>query len=241
METKKTVNLVANVIAPLAVVAVTVAMFFVFGPPEPGTLFWINMVYSVLLEVILFAYIVWLPTANSGVALKWMQGVGSTIYICASIIWMLIYWTLLSSQCSIGTYVVVIALLTVLWIFFGALTQKAGIAHQEQVASLTDNRRRLDAITARADMLLQRFRLRMSAHPDMAEAAPAVTALCRALATLSPTVMGDHDAAASITAICADLENLLSQPYCDGSAVQLKDFAQQSNITLNCLKKSTRK
>ena len=76
MNTSKTraINIFADVIAPLGVVGVTIALFLVFMPENAGSLYWFNLVFSSFLEILLFAYIVWLPRREGSVVLKWMFG-----------------------------------------------------------------------------------------------------------------------------------------------------------------------
>lgn len=241
MNKNKTINLVADVIAPLAVILVTVALFFIFEPEEPGTLFWTNLVYTVFLEIILFAYISWLPSHGSSVAFKWMEGIYSVVYICISLIWMLIFSALLRHWCPIKLYFAGIAVLTVLWILVGALTLKVDNAHETSTATLADNRRRVDSVNSNADMLLQQFNLMVAAHPELNSVSQSVAALCRGLATLSPTVMADPTAAKRVNSICSELEDRLAEPVSDAFAANLKEYADKAFLTLNNLKKSVRK
>lgn len=241
MKNNRTINLVADVIAPLAIVTVTVALFFVFQPEVPGTLFWTNMVYVSFLEILLLAYIVRLPAHGSTVALKWMCGIYSVVYISISLIWLLFFSLVLSRWCPIKLYFAVIAVLTVLWILACTLSLKVDNINETSIATLSDNRRQTDRINNHADMLMQQFRLMVTAHPELGVASQPVTALCRGLSTLSPAVMADPTAAKRVNNICSELDDKLSEPASDTLARSLKDFAERSLITLNQLKKSVRK
>lgn len=233
--------MVADVIAPLAVVLVTIALFFIFKPEDPGTLFWTNLVYLPFLEIILFAYIVWLPAHGTSLALKWMCGIYSVVYICIALVWMLLFSVLLWHWLPIKVYFAVIAVITSLWILVGALSLKADNAHQTSVETLADNRRLVDSVNNNADMYLQQFNLLVMAHPELEGAAPQVTALCRALATLSPAVMADPNAARRINAICSEFEDILEESGSDMLSAKLKEYAGYSLIKLNQIKKSVRK
>lgn len=242
MSNTKSINIFANVVAPLGVVLVTIALFFIFMPEEPGTLFWFNMIYTAALETLLFAYIVWLPARQGSVALKWMCGSFTLAYICIAVIWMLLFsLSTLHDMWSLKVYFSVIAALTVLWIFIGATTVKVDNIHETSVEALSDNRSNLNRVIANADMLRERFKLRTKSFPELNPASSAVTTLCSGLATLSPTAMADASAAKRIKSIISGLEDFLDEPMSDQTASRLKDYADESIIILNSIKKSIRK
>lgn len=241
MSNKKTINLISDVLAPLAIIVVTIALFFTFQPEEPGTLFWTNLVYSVILEIILLAYIVWLPAHGDSVALKWMFGVYSVIYVCIALAWMLLFSIVLCHWVSIKVYYAVIAILTVLWILISAQSLKVDKSNETSTAILTENRKNLDHVSNNAEMMLQQFNLMLSLHPELREASSSVSSLCRGLMTLSPSAMGDTVAAGRVNNICSGLENLLNEQFSDTYPSKLKEYAEKSTITLNNIKKSIRK
>lgn len=228
-------------IVPIAVVLITIILFFVFQPEEPGTLFWTNLVYSVILEVILLGYLVWLPARGESVALKWMFGVYSVIYVCIALAWMLLFGLLLCHWMSIKVYFAVIAVLTVLWILISAQSLKIDKSNSTSTAILTDNRHKIDGVINNAEMLLQQFNMMASAHPELKSAYSSVSSLCRGLSTLSPTAMGDPMAAMRVNEICTGLEDVLNTPVSDSSAATIKDYADKSILILNNVKKNIRK
>lgn len=239
MENQKKINLIADIVAPIAVIAVTIALFMLFMPAEPGALFWTNLCYLVFLEVILFAYIVWLPKRGSSVVLKWMSGIYSVFYIGAGLIWMLLFSVGLSPWASMKVYYAGIMVLTVLWIFIGALTVKVDNANDIAVSAISGNRRRVSYITGQADMLLNQFNLMRKAHgKELESPSSAVTSLCRGLSTLSPAAMADPSVANRIISICEGLEELLSESVTEGLGIRIKEYADKSLIVLNSLKKS---
>lgn len=237
----KNIRLVADVIAPAAVILVTIALFFLFMPEEPGTLFWTNMVYTAFLEILLFAYIVWLPVHGTSLALKWMCGIYTVVYIAVSLVWMLLYGVLLCHWVPVKVYFAFIAVVTVLWIFVGALSLKVDNEHDTSTATLSDNRQRANEVNGSGEMYLQQFNLLRTLHPELGVASQAVTSLCRGLATLSPLVMANSNAAGQIRIIASGLGDLLAEPTSDEQAMRLKEFSDKSLITLNYLKKSVLK
>lgn len=241
MKDQKTINLVADIIAPFAVISATVALFFIFMPTEPGKLFWTNMVYSVFLEVILFSYIAWLPKRGSSVVLKWMSGIYSVFYIGIALVWMLLFSILLHHWLPIKVYLAVIMVLTVLWVLVGALTIKIDKATDNSSVSLAANRRQADYIATNAEMLSQQFNLILMAHPELTYLSSSVTALCRGLSTVSPAVMSDPNFSRRVASICSGLEEILAEPVSENFAANLKEYSEKSIITLNSIKKSVRK
>lgn len=235
------IRLIADVIAPAAIISVTIALFFLFMPEEPGTLFWTNLVYTAFLEVILFAYIVWLPVHGTSLALKWMCGIYSVVYIAISLVWMLLYGAVLHHWVSIKVYFAVIAVITVLWIFVGALSLKVDNDHDTSTAALSENRRRANEVNNCGEMYLQQFNLLLKLHPELSEASGPITSLCRSLASLSPVIMGNPNAARQIGNIGSELEDLLAEPVSEQLAARLKEFSDKSLITINYLSKSVRK
>lgn len=241
MSNKKTINLISDVLAPLAIILVTIALFFTFQPEEPGTLFWTNLVYSVILEIILLAYIVWLPAHGDSVALKWMFGVYSIIYVGIALAWMIIFSIVLCLWMSIKVYYAVIAIITVLWILISAQSLKVDKSNETSTALLSENRKNIDHVSNNAEMMMQQFNLMLSLHPELKEAASSVSLLCRGLMTLSPSAMGDQTAAKRVNNICSGLEDMLNEPFSDTYSSRLKEYAGKSTITLNNIKNSIRK
>lgn len=238
---KKTINLISDILAPIAIVAVTIASFFTFQPEKPGALFWTNLVYSVILEIILLAYIVWLPAHGDSVALKWMFGVYSIIYVCIALAWMLIFSIVLCHWMSIKVYYAVIAILTVLWILISAQSLKVDKSIETSTVLLSENRKNIDHLSNNAEMMMQQFNLMLPLHPELKEASSSVSSLCRGLMTLSPSAMGDTASAGRVNNICSGLENLLNEQFSDTYPSKLKEYAEKSTITLNNIKKSIRK
>ncbi len=239
---EKNINLIADVLAPLAVIAVTIALFILFMPAEPGALFWTNLGYLVFLEIILFAYITWLPKRGSSVVLKWMTGIFSVFYIAAGLVWMLIFSAALSHWAPIKVYYAGIMVLTVLWIFVGTFTVKVDNDNNIAIETLSENRHRVDYVNGHADMLLNQFNMMRKAHgKELDGATGAVTSLCRGLSTLAPCAMSKPEVANRIIGICEGLEKMLSEPLAEDSSSRIKDYAEKSLITLNSLKKSIRK
>lgn len=242
MKDQKKVNLIADIVAPFGVIAATIALFFIFIPAEPGPLFWTNLVYLVVLETILFAYIAWLPRQGSSVVLKWLTGVYTIIYIVVALIWLLLFSTLLYIWFPVKVYYAGIMVITALWIFISAITVKIDNHNEIAMVNLSDNRHRADVVTTQADMLISRFNLLIVTHGEkLKDASPHVISLCHGLSTISPVVMADSFSADRIIKICSDLEQLMSVPVSDEMANHLKTFSENSLLTLNSLKKSARK
>lgn len=237
----KTINFLADIIAPLGIVLVTVALFLIFMPENPWTLFWFNIIYTSVLEIILFAYIVWLPRRGGSVVLKWMCGTSCIVYICIAVIWMLLFALVLCYWCPLKLYFSVLAGLTTLWIFIGATTVKVDNIGETSRSVLDNSRRKVDNVINKAEMLLEQFNLLKTTHSELTQASLSVTLLCRGLSTLSPTAMTDENTVKRIQSIISGLEDLLDESIFDLSVSRLKEYADRSLITLNGIKKSIRK
>lgn len=243
MNEKKTNNirLVADIIVPAAVILVTTAIFFLFIPEEPGTLFWSNLVYTIFLEFILLTYIVWLPAHGSSVVLKWVGGVNCMLYVATALVWMLIYGVLLQHWASIKIYYAVIAILTVFWLFASSLSFKVDNDHKTANETLSANRSRAEIVNSKGEMYLQQFNMLLGTYPELGMASGPVTSLCHNLSSMSPVIMGVPEAAQQINDICRKLEDLISEPASEDVAERLKNFSENSLLTINYLKKSVRK
>lgn len=241
IKNKKTINFLADVIAPLGVILVTILIFLIFMPQEPGILYWSDMVYTIWLEVLLFSYIIWLPRHGESVALKWMGSLYTMGYIGISVVWMIVFGLWLYPSWTIKVYFSVIAALFVLWLLICALSLKAENSYESSKDTLSNNRSQLDQVITTAEMLSQQFSLLASTRPELNTIKPSINALCRGLKTLSPTAMADPNASRRVTAICSHLEDNLTRINMDMSVAQIKEFADQSLIILNTIKNSIRK
>ena len=241
MSKTKNIGIFADVIAPLTLILVTVALFLVFKPENAGTFFWFNMAYTSFLEILLLAYIVWLPRREGSVVLKWVCGTFSIAYICISFIWMALFGLLFTHWWSLKVYFSVIAILTAIWIFLSATTVKVDNINEVSNASLKSNRAKTDSVIKNAEMLLEQFNLLKSAHPELNQAYSSVTMLCRGLMTLSPSAMSEESTEKRINAIISGLEEIFYDPFSENTASRVKEYADNSMIILNGIKKSIRK
>jgi|GEM_PF-6975896 hypothetical protein len=237
----KNIGIFADVIAPFTLILVTIALFFVFMPENPGTLFWFNMVYTSFLEILLLAYIIWLPRREGSVVLKWICGTFSIAYICIAFIWMVMFGLLFGNWWSLKVYFSVIAIVTAIWIFASATAVKVDNINEMSNMSLKSNRAKTDSVIKKAEMLSEQFSLLKAAHPELNQAYSSVTMLCRGLITLSPSVMSEESTAKRINAIISGLEEIFYEPFSENAAYRIKEYADNSIIILNGIKKSIRK
>ena len=64
MATKR-ISFISEVLLPIVIYVVTIAMFFVFMPEEAGALFWVNLVYTLFLETLLFGWLIWVRKSDT--------------------------------------------------------------------------------------------------------------------------------------------------------------------------------
>lgn len=129
------INLFADYVLPLATIVVTIVLFFLFCPEEETALFYVNMVYTVVLETVFFA---WLNFGRKGspdtsVVFRIVSGVLSGIYVFAGFVWMLLYGLLLSDMLVLKYYVAVIIVLTLVWVIVGVLIAQTDSNYKEGV------------------------------------------------------------------------------------------------------------
>ena len=108
----------------LMTVVVTILGFLVFAPEEPTALFYVNLVYVVLLEVLFFGWF-HMGKLKSDQAqtpyFKVFVGMHTLGYLVVSLVWMLIYSLLLSEKVDFKVYLLVIVILSLLWIVLASI------------------------------------------------------------------------------------------------------------------------
>lgn len=152
------INFFADYVLPLVTVMVTVVLFLLFCPEEETALFYVNMVYTVALEAIFFA---WLNFGRKGsedtsVVFRIVSGILSGIYVFAGFVWMLLYGLFLSDILSLKFYVAVIIVLTLVWVVVGTLIAQTDSNYKEEVDSARHATLTVASLSARVNQLCLR-------------------------------------------------------------------------------------
>ena len=123
----------------LLTIVVTILGFFVFAPEEMGALFYVNLVYAVVLEGLFFGWF-HMGKLKSDAAqtpyFKVFVGMHTLGYIIVSLLWMLVYSLWLSETVSLKVYVLVIAVLSLIWIVLASIIGRQDTAYHAQQTEL---------------------------------------------------------------------------------------------------------
>lgn len=123
----------------LLTIVVTILGFFVFAPEEMGALFYVNLVYAVVLEGLFFGWF-HMGKLKSDAAqtpyFKVFVGMHTLGYIIVSLLWMLVYSLWLSETVSLKVYVLVIAVLSLIWIVLASIIGRQDTAYRAQQTEL---------------------------------------------------------------------------------------------------------
>lgn len=123
----------------LLTIVVTVLGFFVFAPEEMGALFYVNLVYAVVLEGLFFGWF-HMGKLKSDAAqtpyFKVFVGMHTLGYIIVSLLWMLVYSSWLSETVSLKVYVLVIAVLSLIWIVLASIIGRQDTVYHAQQTEL---------------------------------------------------------------------------------------------------------
>lgn len=242
-DSSRKITLMADVVAPALTVALTLVLFGIFAPADATALYWFNMAYTALLELLLFGYLRWLPASGptTSVALKVIFGGYTLAYVAGALCWLLLYSTALTSLLSLKVYFSVIAVATVLWILCASLTLKADVAHTESVRTMSHRRDLADTVEHTAAMLASQFAIMQNAHPELLEARPAFDRLIHGLQSVSPAVMASPGADTRLLGICTELESAMKRSFSEHTPSELKSLCETQLITLNFIKQSARR
>jgi hypothetical protein len=132
------ITIVSAVIVPLVVVGTTIALAFAWTDGGRGVLFWTNLGFGVLLEVVLFGY---LEMVRRGLrsftgAFYSIIGVCSLFYISGGVVLLALSWLI-----PLKAYITAIVLLTNFWIVIGALIAETD-SHQRKDREITREKNR---------------------------------------------------------------------------------------------------
>ena len=125
----------------LMTVVVTILGFLVFAPEEPGALFYVNLVYLIVLEGLFFGWF-HMGKLKSDAAqtpfFKVFIGVHTMYYLVVSLAWMLIYTLLLADKVDLKYYLLVIAVLSLIWIVLASVVGSQDTQYHEQQTQLEE-------------------------------------------------------------------------------------------------------
>jgi hypothetical protein len=175
------INVASNIVLPAVTIAVTVALFFLFKPEETTELFYINLVFTVLLESVFFGYLNLLHVKRKGFSTPFMavMGVYSIFYITLGAAWMLGYSLLISGvipeeiipfrwlraiysffqsyPVPLKIYVAVLIILTLIWIAVSLITGQVDSNYRQTTEKLKADGQTLSYYTQKITLLASRY------------------------------------------------------------------------------------
>jgi magnesium-transporting ATPase (P-type) len=144
----------------LMTVVVTILGFLVFAPEEPTALFYVNLVYVVLLEVLFFGWF-HMGKLKSDQAqtpyFKVFVGMHTLGYLVVSLVWMLIYSLLLSEKVDFKVYLLVIVILSLLWIVLASIIGGQDTHYHAEQTQLEDTTMDIRALRDEFKQLAQEY------------------------------------------------------------------------------------
>lgn len=126
----------------LLTIVVTVLGFLVFAPEEPGKLFYVNLVYLIVLEGL---FLGWFHMgklkgdADQTPYFKVFVGIHTMYYLLVSIVWMVIYTAFLSEKVDLKIYLLVIAIISLIWIVLASIIGRQDTHYHAQQTQLEDS------------------------------------------------------------------------------------------------------
>jgi hypothetical protein len=177
----KKINLISTIVLPIVVVMATIALFFLFKPEETTALFYINLVFAVWLEAVLFGYLHFLHIKKADFSTPFYAvfGMYSIFYILIGVVWMLGYSLLISGiipeemipyrwlriiyvffqsyPIPLKIYVAVIIILTLAWIAISLITGQFDSNYRQTVEKLKTDGQTLGYYAQKITMLASRY------------------------------------------------------------------------------------
>ncbi len=153
------VKLIANIILPIVVIAITIVLFFMFKPVDATILFYLNLGYLIFLEIIFFGYLNVLYSKVKDFSTPFLAvfGIYAFYYIVIGVIFMLVYSLALSNLLPLKHYIAALMVLTVLWIIISVLTAQVDSNYKGTVDKLKDDVHTLNFYTQKINLLANRY------------------------------------------------------------------------------------
>jgi hypothetical protein len=249
----KRIDIIAGLILPAAVIALTATLFFMFRLEKPAGLFYLNLGYTILLEAISFGYIslLYRKTKKLSTPFTAVFGIYSLCYVIVGASWMLLYSLTLSNFFSPKIYVAALIVITLMWIILSTLTAQADSHYTETVDTLNDRRHTLEYYTQKITLFASRYdKLCEEKGVRYATESSNRTALDRLkgkIAFLTPNVLNSETARSQLNAMLDRCEEIIEETaLASGDTLsewekKMNRFVNNSIDELEMLKNMTRK
>lgn len=154
------ISFVSGVVIPALTVIVTVVLFFVFsGQGDKSSLFYFNMCYTVVLELVFFGYLSFARSGTDTVtgAFRSVMGIYSLYYITTGLVVILIYSLAISHLLPIKFYVAAIVVITLVWLILGALIAEVDTKHQQDAQQTMERGHTLTYFTQKMSQMEKQY------------------------------------------------------------------------------------
>ncbi|MCL2650601.1 MAG: hypothetical protein FWD60_06185 [Candidatus Azobacteroides sp.] len=249
----KKINLIANIILPIVVVAITIALFFMFKPQETTALFYLNLGYTILLEAVFFGYLNFLyaKVKEFSTPLLAVFGVYAIYYVIIGFVCMLAYSLILLHFLPIKFYIAVLMALTLLWIILSVLTAQTDSNYKETVEKLKDDTHTLNFYTQKINLLANRYE-KLSAEKGLkyetdSNNRTALDRLKGKISFLTPNVLSSDTAVSQLTSLFNKCEDIIEETELatDDKLVEMqkkmKRFVDNAIAEIDMLKNLTKR
>lgn len=208
----------STIILPLLTAVATVILFFVFAPQEGvNTLFYTNLCFSVLLELVFFGWIGFLRIDKKATSAPFSAALGiiALFYVIIGLIWMFVYTFLLTDLCSIKVYISVIVIITLLWIIVATLLAHSDVDHKEFTNDLNIKKVSINGCIEKMKQLNLNYQNVCEAKKikfaEIGNDTTPMDKLLRCFKSLTPNIFSNEFAMSQIVQICEKCNALIEK------------------------------
>ncbi len=247
---KNLINRIAAIGLPVVVIGCTVALFMMFRPDQPTTLFYTNLGYLVFLEALFFGYINILylkKTEELSSPFYAIFGVYTLYYTAVGVVWLVFYSLVLSHFAPMKIYVAGIIVLTLVWLVVSLVTAQADTNFKKGVDTQRDSRQSLDLYNQKMSRLLQRCRQMCEDFEAGEREGELVEKLRQRFGALSPTLFSNDSAISRLNSVADKFSDLLDRAEDAGKEAaadwgkKLSRFVDDAILELDMAKNMARK
>jgi len=213
----KKINVITFVILPVLVAVTTIVLFFLFKEDNSGKIFYINLLYTIVLETLFFIFLAFSkkPRNSFSGAFLSIIGVNMFIYIILGALWMIVFTYLLTTILSLKIYVTVIVLLTLIWIILSVLITKTDADFKETVNELTDSQNSLLYFSQKMKILVSKYEVvcknKGIVYKTDSNNTTELSKLSNKLNFLTPNVIKNQTAVSQLNLLLENCANIIDE------------------------------
>jgi hypothetical protein len=188
-----------------------------FKLKETTALFYLNLVYTILLEIVFFGYLSFLyaKIKEFSTPLFAVFGVYAIYYVIIGFICMLAYSLLLSNIMPIKFYIATLMIFTLLWIIISVLTAQTDSNYKDTVEKLKDAGHTLNFYTQKINLLANRYE-KLCAEKGLkyetdSNNRTVLDRLQGKISFLTPNILSNETAVSQLTSLLNKCEDIIEQ------------------------------